>query len=331
MSQTTKKPLPLTPTMIMQARKRLERIALHTPLEPSPNLSGISGASVSVKWECLQRTGVFKIRGAYNKAASLPPGTAGPGVVTASSGNHGLAVAYAAQQLDFPATIVVPEEASQLKMTKIKQYGATILQHGANYDEAATHSVQFAKETGASLIHAYADPLVIAGQGTVGYEILEDCPETNVIVVPIGGGGLISGISFWAKTVNPYIRIVGVQTTATRAFYENFKAKQLFHVPIGQTIADGLAGNTEQVNLDFGLQYVDDVVLVEESGLVQAIRWTLENERRVLEPAGVVGVAALLEKKIQLQKNENAVIVASGSNIDIDLLRSVMQTSLNTE
>ncbi|MFW9984050.1 MAG: threonine/serine dehydratase [Candidatus Odinarchaeota archaeon] len=331
MGQTTNHSLPLTPAMIMQARKRLEGVALHTPLEPSPNLSSISGASVSVKWECLQRTGVFKLRGAYNKAASLPPETAGPGVVTASSGNHGLAVAYAAKQLDFPATVVIPEEASQLKMNKIKQYGATVLQHGANYDIAAAHSVEFAKKTGATLIHAYADPLVIAGQGTVGYEILEDCPETNVVVVPIGGGGLISGISFWVNTVNPNIRIVGVQTTATRAFYENFKAKRLFHVPIEPTIADGLAGNTEQVNLDFGLQYVDDVVLVEESGLRQAIRWTLENERRVLEPAGVVGIAALLEKKIQLDTDENVVIVASGSNIDINLLRSIMQTSLNAE
>lgn len=317
--------------MIIQARKRLDGIALHTPLEPSPNLSSISGASVLVKWESLQRTGVFKLRGAYNKVATLPPETAGPGVVTASSGNHGLAVAYASQQLEFPATVVVPEEASLLKMNKIKQYGASIIQHGANYDDAAAHSVEFAKKTGAALIHAYADPLVIAGQGTVGYEILEDCPETNVVVVPIGGGGLISGISFWAKTVNSHIRIVGVQTTATRAFYENYKAKQLFHVPVAPTIADGLAGNTDQVNLDFGLRYVDDVVLVEESGLRQAIRWTLENERRVLEPAGVVGIAALLEKKIQLKTAETAVIVASGSNIDMALLRSIMQTSLNAE
>jgi threonine dehydratase len=312
--------------MIMQARKRLDGIALHTPLEPSLNLSSISGASVLVKWECLQRTGVFKLRGAYNKVASLPPETAGPGVVTASSGNHGLAVAYAAQQLEFTSTVVVPEEASLLKMNKIKQYGASVLQHGANYDDAAAHSVEFAKKTGATLIHAYADPLVIAGQGTVGYEILEDCPEVDVIVVPIGGGGLISGISFWVKTVNPSIRLVGVQTTATRAFYENYKAKKLFHVPVEPTIADGLAGNTEQVNLDFGLRYVDDVVLVEESGLRQAIRWTLENERRVLEPAGVVGIAALLEKKIQLHKDETVAIVASGSNIDLSLLRSIMQS-----
>jgi threonine dehydratase len=331
LSRSTKQSLPLTPAMIIQARKRLDGIALHTPLEPSPNLSSISGASVLVKWESLQRTGVFKLRGAYNKVATLPPETAGPGVVTASSGNHGLAVAYASQQLEFPATVVVPEEASLLKMNKIKQYGASIIQHGANYDDAAAHSVEFAKKTGAALIHAYADPLVIAGQGTVGYEILEDCPETNVVVVPIGGGGLISGISFWAKTVNSHIRIVGVQTTATRAFYENYKAKQLFHVPVAPTIADGLAGNTDQVNLDFGLRYVDDVVLVEESGLRQAIRWTLENERRVLEPAGVVGIAALLEKKIQLKTAETAVIVASGSNIDMALLRSIMQTSLNAE
>lgn len=325
MGQSKTKSLPVSPPMVMQARKRLTGITLHTPLEPSPKLSSISGASVFVKWECLQHTGVFKLRGAYNKVASLAPETADHGVVTASTGNHGLAVAYAAQQRGIAATVVVPENASPLKRNKIKQYGAFILQHGANYDDAAAHSVKFAKETGATLIHAYADPLVIAGQGTVGYEILEDCPDTNVVLIPIGGGGLISGISFWIKTVNPDIRIVGVQTTSTRAFYENYKAKRLFHVPVEPTIADGLAGNTEQVNLDFAFRYVDDVVLVEESGLRQAIRWTLENERRVVEPAGVVGIAALLEKKIQGISEETVVVVASGSNIDIELLREIMQ------
>lgn len=319
------KTLPVTPIMILEARKRLNGIILETPLEPSPTLSSISGASVFVKWECMQRTGVFKLRGAYNKIASIPPRIAKHGVVTASTGNHGLAVAYAAQQRGIPATVVVPEEASPLKVDKCKRYGAKILVQGTNYDEAAAYSIKYAKKMKATLIHAYADPLVIAGQGTVGYEVLEALPETEIVLVPIGGGGLISGISLWMKTINPKLRIIGVQTTTTRAFYENFKAGQLFHVPIEPTIADGLAGNTEQLNLDIAQRYIDGIILVEEAGLRDAIRWTLENERHVLEPAGVVGIAALLQMKFEFRKDEKVVIIASGSNIDPGLLQSIIR------
>lgn len=323
---TSLESFPVTPTMILQARKRLIGKIVRTPLEPSPALETITQAPVFIKWECLQRTGVFKLRGAYNKIASLPVKTAQRGVVTASTGNHGLAVAYAAQQQGIPATIFVPLKASPLKLDKIKQYGATIIEKGANYDEAATYSTKFAKNKNATIIHAYADPLVIAGQGTVGYEILEDFPNTDIIIVPIGGGGLISGISLWVKTINPEIQVIGVQTTATRAFYQNYRVGRLFHVPVEPTIADGLAGNTEQLNLDIGLRYVDDVVLVEERGLQDAIRWTLQNERRILEPAGVVGIAALLQMKVKIKGTENIVIIASGGNIDPVLLQSIMRT-----
>ena len=311
--------------MILQARKRLTGVALRTPLEPSLALGKLTGASVFIKWESLQRTGVFKLRGAYNKVASLSPEVAARGVVTASTGNHGLAVAFAAQQRGVPATVVVPEDASPLKLEKIKSYGATLVTHGANYDEAADHSNRLAAKTGASLVHAYADPDVIAGQGTIGCEILEDLPETEVLLVPIGGGGLISGVSLWVKTIKPETAIIGVQSSATRAFYENYKAGRLFHVPIEPTIADGLAGNTAQLNLDIARRYVDDIILVEEAGLREAIRWTLENERRVLEPAGVVGVAALLQKKAQLKRGAKVVVVVSGSNIDPALLQTILR------
>ncbi len=318
MSQTL-----VTPTMILKARKRLAGVVLHTPLEPSSALSSIAGVPVSVKWESLQRTGVFKLRGAYNKIASLPSGVAARGVVTASTGNHGLAVAYAAKQRGVPASIVVPVGASPLKVGKCKNYGADVVYKGANYDEAAAYSVQLVEETGATLVHAYADPEVIAGQGTVGYEVLEDLPEADKLLVPIGGGGLISGIAIWAKTVNPTIRVIGIQTTATRAFYENYLAGRLFHVPIEPTIADGLAGNTEQINLDIARLVVDDVILVEEAKLLEAIRWTLENECRILEPAGVVGVAAILQEKIKYHSKEQVVVVASGSNINPSLLSGI--------
>ena len=316
--------LPVMPVMVLQARKRLAGIAIHTPLESSVSLSDLTKAHVSVKWESLQRTGVFKIRGAYNKIASIPQDKAVNGVVTASTGNHALAVAYAAQRCKIPATVVVPEEASQLKVNKCRRYGAEIIHHGANYDEAAHYSLEVAQQQDATLIHAYADPLVIAGQGTVGLEILMDHPDANVMLVPIGGGGLISGVSLWVKTVKPAMRVIGVQTTATRAFYENFKANRLFNVPIEPTIADGLAGNTAQLNLDVAKQFVDDVVLVEEEKLREAIRWTLINEQRVLEPSGVVGIAALLQERITVSSDDQVVVVASGSNIDPKLLQNIM-------
>jgi len=325
MSELSSKPFPVTPRMILQARKRLEGIIIRTPVKLSKNLSKISGASVFVKWECLQHTGVFKLRGAYNKIASLPRDVAQQGVVTASTGNHALAVAYAAQTCRVPATVVVPHGASPLKLEKCKQYGATILEHGSNYDEAAAFSIQYTEENQVTLVHAYADPFVIAGQGTVGYELLEDLPEVNVVIVPIGGGGLISGISLWVKTIDPDIRIIGVQTTATRAFFENYQAQRLFHVPIEPTIADGLAGNTEQLNLDMALHNVDDVVLVKEDGLRTVIRWVLDHEQQTLEPAGVVGIAALLEKQIPISQYETVAVIASGGNIDPRLLEEIRQ------
>lgn len=318
--------LPVTPVMILEAKQRLEGVVIQTPIEASAALSRISGSSVFVKWECLQRTGVFKIRGAINKIASLSEEVAQRGVITASTGNHGLAVAFAARQRSVPATVVVPEGASPLKVGKCEKYGAKILVHGKNYDEAAAYSVQRAEKTGASIIHAYADPLVIAGQGTIGIEVLVGLPSTETILIPIGGGGLISGIALWVKTINPHIRVVGVQTTATRAMYENFKAGRLFHVPIAPTIADGLAGNTAQLNLEFVKRYVDDIILVEEEGLREAIRWTHENEHQILEPAGVVGLAALLQKKFRPQRDERVVIIASGRNIDPKLLQSILHT-----
>jgi threonine dehydratase len=207
---------------------------------------------------------------------------------------------------------------------KCIRYGADIIRHGTNYDEAAQHSLKVSQQRNATLIHAYADPLVIAGQGTVGLELLMDQPDADIVLVPIGGGGLISGVSLWVKSMNPAIRVIGVQTTATRAFYENFKANRLFHVPIEPTIADGLAGNTAQLNLDVAKQFVDDVILVDEGELPNAIRWTLINEQHILEPSGVVGIAALLQEQLTLSSNDQVVVVASGRNIDPTLLQSIM-------
>jgi threonine dehydratase len=175
-------------------------------------------------------------------------------------------------------------------------------------------------KTGATYIPAFEDYKVIAGQGTIGCEILEDMPDTNVILVPVGGGSLISGIALWAKTVNPNIRVVGVQSTAAYTMHECFKAKKIIAVPVPPTIADGLAGGISQMTLDLALKYVDEIVLAKEEELKKAILWVLKNERQVVEGAGVVGPAAILQKKILFESGEKVVVVVSGGNIDMELL-----------
>jgi len=191
---------------------------------------------------------------------------------------------------------------------------------GADYDESVAHCKTLISETGATYIPSFEDHKVIAGQGTIGCEILEEMPNTKVILVPVGGGGLISGIALWAKTVNPKIRIVGVQSTAAYTMHECFQAKKIVEVPMPPTIADGLAGGVSQVTLDLVLKYVDEMVLAREEELKKAILWVLKNERQVVEGAGIVGPAAILQVKIRFKPSERVVVVISGGNIDMELL-----------
>jgi len=310
----------LSAVEILKAKKNLEGIVYRTPLTYSKILSEISGAEMYLKWENLQKTGSFKLRGAYNKVCSLTQEERRKGVVTASSGNHGLAVAFVANRMGIKATVVVPENAPKIKVERCRAFGAEVVLKGANYDESLIHCKKMVSERGASYIPAFEDYQVIAGQGTIGCEILEEMPDTDTIIVPVGGGSLISGIALWAKTINPNIRVVGAQSTAAYTMYECFKAKKIVDVPVPPTIADGLAGGISQMTLDLVLKYVDEIVLAKEEDLKNAILWILKNERQVVEGSGIVGPAAILQGKIRFKPGEKVVVVISGGNIDMELL-----------
>ena len=305
---------------ILKAKKNLEGIVYRTPLTYSKKLSEISGAEIYLKWENLQKTGSFKLRGAYNKISSLKPEERSKGVITASAGNHALAVALVAKMINLKAVVVVPENAPKIKVEQCRALEAEVVLKGANYDESVTYCKKMISETGATYIPSFSDYKVIAGQGTIGCEILEEIPDTNVILVPVGGGSLISGIALWAKTINSNIKVVGVQSTATYTMHECFKAKKIVDVPVPPTIADGLAGGISQMTLELALKYVDEIVLAKEEELKKAILWVLRNERQVVEGAGIVGPAAILQRKIRFKPNEKVVAVISGGNIDMELL-----------
>ncbi|NIR86065.1 pyridoxal-phosphate dependent enzyme [Candidatus Bathyarchaeota archaeon] len=310
----------LSAVEILKARKNLEGMLYRTPITYSKRLSEISGAEIYLKWESLQKTRSFKPRGAYNKICSLTPEERSKGVITASSGNHALAVALVAKMMSIKATVVVPENAPKVKVDRCKALGAEVVLKGANYDESLVYCKKMVSETGATYIPAFEDYKVIAGQGTIGCEILEEMPDTDAIIVPIGGGGLISGIALWVKTVNPKIRVVGAQSTAAYTMYECFKAKKIVDVPVPPTIADGLAGGISQMTLDLVLKYVDEIVLAEEKDLKSVILWVLKNERQVVEGSGIVGPAAIMQGKIRFKQGEKVVVVISGGNIDMELL-----------
>ncbi len=305
---------------ILKARKNLEGVLYRTPITYSKRLSELSDVEIHLKWENLQKTGSFKFRGAYNKICSLTPEERNKGVITASTGNHALAVALVAKMMNIKATVIVPENAPKIKVERCRALGAEVVLEGANYDESLIYCKKMISETGTPYISAFEDYKVIAGQGTIGCEILEEMPDANTIIVPIGGGSLISGIALWAKTVNPKIRVVGAQSTAACTMYECFRAKKVVDVPVPSTIADGLAGGISQMTLDIVLKYVDEIVLAEENKLKSAVLWVLKNERQVVEGAGVVGPAAILQGKIRFKRGEKVVVVISGGNIDMEFL-----------
>jgi len=314
------KDVALSAVEILKAKKNLEGVVYRTPLTYSRKLSEISGAEIYLKWENLQKTGSFKLRGAYNKISSLTPEERGKGVITASAGNHALAVAHVAKMMGIKATVVVPETAPKIKVEQCRALEAEVILKGANYDESVVYCKKMVSKIGATYIPSFEDYKVIAGQGTIGCEILEDMPETDTIIVPVGGGSLISGVALWAKTVNPKIRVLGAQSTAAYTMHECFKAKKMVDVPVPPTIADGLAGGISQMTLDLVLKYVDEIVLAREEELKSAILWVLKNERQIVEGSGAVGPAAVLQRKIRFKRSEKVVIVISGGNIDIELL-----------
>lgn len=308
----------ISPADVLKARKALVGRIERTPLTRSAGLSEASGAEVHIKWENLQRTGSYKPRGALYRMSLLTKEEREKGVITASAGNWALGVALAARSMGVEAKICVPANTPNVKVDRCRALGAEMVLHGSYFDEAFAHAQELVKTEGRVYVSGTDDYSVFAGHGTVGLEITEELPEVEKVIVPIGGGGLMTGIACWMKGVNPRLTAIGAQSTATRTMYECFKAKRLVDVPVPPTICEGLAGGITQLNLDLALRYVDEVVLADEDALKDAILWTMRNERQIPEGSGVVGIAAILQGKVSLSRGEKVAVVVSGGNIDLD-------------
>ena len=310
---------------LYEARDRVNRVARHTPLQRSQWLSERMGCDVWLKLECWQRTNSFKMRGAYNAVASLDDETRDKGLVTASAGNHGQAVALAARLFGAKATIYVPTNAPETKKARIRGFGAELREIEGIFDDAAAAARQHVEDTGAYYVHAFVDPAVVAGQGTVGLEIIEDLPTVHEVIVPVGGGGLVAGIGIALKSITgDSTQVIGVQSTMTSSMYRAFEADRVVETEIGKTLCDGLAGEVEPASFERARAVVDRMVLVDEEEVAPAIRALYHRDGVVAEGAGAVGVAALLSGGLELQGP--AVVVISGGNIDVNNLARIFST-----
>jgi threonine dehydratase len=317
--------LPLVDLAAVQAaRELLAGVARVTPLEGSRTLSRSVGGPVSLKCENLQQTGSFKIRGAYVRIAKLSDAERGRGVVAASAGNHAQGVALAAKLLGCEATVFMPESAPLPKVEATRSYGATIRMHGATVDEALLEASAWSARTGAILIHPFDHPDIIAGQGTVGLELLEQCPEVKTVVVAAGGGGLVAGIAVAVKTLRPDVKVVAVQAAGASAFPGSLKAGRPVPLETMSTIADGIAvGCPGDITFAHVRDLVDRVTTVDEDALSRALLLCLERAKLVVEPAGAAAVAALMEDPTAYEPP--VVAVLSGGNIDPVLLSKVIR------
>jgi threonine dehydratase len=311
---------------IQAAREILKNIIVKTPILSDNTLSKEIGSKAFLKAECLQRGGSFKIRGASNKIASLSSDEKKRGVIAASAGNHAQGVALAATLNGIESTIVLPEYAPLTKVLATKNFGANVILHGGSFDEAVAHSLELQKEFGYTYVHAFDDYKVIAGQGTVGCEIAEDLPDVSVIVVPIGGGGIISGIAIAAKALIPNVRIIGVQAAGCAPVNQSLLAGKPIAVDAAVTIADGIAVKRPgEKTLPIIKELVDEVVEVTEDEIARAIFHCVQNTRLVVEGAGSAGVAALLAKKVKLKPDDVVCAVLCGGNIDANLLARILE------
>lgn len=313
---------------IRAARGTFAEGVRRTPLLPSLTLSAITGGDVLLKAESLQHTGSFKIRGALNRIAALTTRERASGVIAASAGNHAQGVAVAARSYGVRATLVMPRTTPLAKIEATRGYGAEIILHGDSYDEARSEASRIAAERALVSIPAYDDERIIAGQGTVGIEILEDAPETDTLIVPVGGGGLIAGIAIAAKALVPSIRVIGVQAEAAPGVKRSLEIGAPTSVATAPTIAEGVAvGGPGAITFPLLQRLVDDVVLVDEDEIAQAMVLLLERSKLVVEGAGAVGVAALMASKIDVAGRRPAVVL-SGGNVDINLLARVVEHGL---
>ncbi len=318
---------------IEDARRLIKDVINPTPMIGDEKLSNEIGAAAFLKAECLQRGGSFKVRGAYNKISRLSDDEKKRGVVAASAGNHAQGVALAARLNGIKSTIVLPEFAPLTKIIATKAQGAEVIMKGTSFDEAVAYSCELQAEHGYTYVHAFNDELIVAGQGTIGIELAQDRPDTTLIVVPIGGGGIISGIAIAAKALLKNVRVVGVQAANVSAVIPSLKAGEPVeiakHLP---TIADGIAiKRPGDVTLPIIRELVDEVVEVTEEEIARGIYHCVQNTRLVVEGAGAAGVAALLAKKIAVKPADTVCAVLCGGNIDANLLARILEQVLVRE
>jgi threonine dehydratase len=313
---------PPTLADVLAAARRLEGVARRTPLEPSPLLTRAAGAPVLLKLETQQRTGSFKLRGAYACIAALAPEARARGLVSASAGNHGLGVALAASLLEARATVFVPAGAPAVKKRRIAGYGAAVREVAGGWDEAQAAAEAHAAERGATFVHAFSDPRVVGGQGTVGLEVAEALPEVRTFVVPVGGGGLAGGIGIVARALGSGCRVVGVQTEETRGMHASLAAGRVVSPPYGATWCEGLSGDVDEASLALAREVVHEMVVVGEDAVRRAMRALWLEEGIAAEGSAAVGAAALLEGAVEVEGP--AAVVLTGANVDPARLAEVV-------
>ena len=314
---------------VLAARQVVQRHAWHTPLLRSPALGKVAGCRASLKMECWQHTGSFKVRGALSKLSALLPDEWERGVVTASAGNHGLGVAYASQALGLPpVTIFVPEGAPQAKVERLQAYNCEIRRAGADYDAAHAIAEAHAETQGATYVSAYDDPVVIAAQGTVGLEVMEERPEADVLLVPVGGGGLIAGVAIAAKAINPGVRVLGIQPEASPSAYISLRDGRAHETyPAGPTICDGLAGGFGRVPFEMAGHLIDEVLVVPEADVRRSVAWLMSHEQLVVEGSGAIAIAPLLNGQLDAE-GQRVAAVLTGRNIDVDTLSQILRDAI---
>lgn len=309
---------------IQDARKAIAPFIKCTPLVQSQFLTTFCGCPLFLKLENLQITSSFKPRGVFNKLLHLSAEEKNKGIITASAGNHGQAVAFAAQKLNYDARVVVPRTTPKIKIDGIKKYGADLVLFGENYDEAERKAKELARKDGCAYISPYNDEWIIAGHGTIGLEILEAVPDVDAVMVPLGGGGLLSGISIAVKSSRPDVQVIGVQSKASPVMYESLKAGKIVDVKkAGKSVAEGLSGNVGPITFGIVQKYVDRVVLVKEETLTHAVYLLWNYDKQVVEGSGAAAVAPVIENK-PLFKDKIVVAVVTGGNIDGDLFQSIL-------
>lgn len=313
---------------IEKAAERLRPILHRTELDLSSTFSAMSGGEIYLKCENRQKTGSFKIRGASNKIASMMERGENCPVVASSAGNHAQGVAYAAHKFGIPATIVMPKAASIVKVQATEGYGAKVVLAGDCYDDAYACACRICEEQGAKFLHPYNDPEVIAGQGTIGLEILSELPSVDVVLVPAGGGGLLAGVASAVKQLNPRVKVYGVQAQGADAIARSFKEKKLVTTDSAATIADGIAVKAPgDITVELINRYADGVLTVSDTEIADAILLLIERCKQIVEPAGAAAVAAVLSGKIDV-RGKRVVCVMSGGNIDVSFIQSIIERGL---